>query len=245
VPGDTALDLLIKAKAFPSPTGLPHLVLRDIRLTVLPGQIVALLGRSGGGKSTLLRIALGLDSVFEGHVHRPPGRIGVVFQDPRLLPWLTVADNLRLVVKDRIPASRIEHLLELAGVAGVAHHLPADLSLGMARRVALARALAVDPNLLVLDEPFASLDRQLAAELAAKVAEIARRTGSIVLIATHELEHALAIADRICVLVGRPATLAADVAVPQQDTADAIGRLRTDLLTRFRFLGTEETTQPE
>ncbi len=170
--------MLIRAKAFTSPAGPRHLVLRDIRLTIPTGQIVALLGRSGCGKSTLLRIALGLDTAFEGHVHRQPGHLGVVFQDPRLLPWLTVADNLRLVVPDRIPASRIEYLLELAGVAGVAHHLPAQLSLGMARRVALARALAVDPNLLVLDEPFASLDRQLAGELAAKIGDIARRTGS-------------------------------------------------------------------
>jgi ABC-type nitrate/sulfonate/bicarbonate transport system ATPase subunit len=154
MPGDAALELLIEAKAFTSPAGLRHVILQDIGLTVPPGQIVALLGRSGGGKSTLLRIALGLDTAFEGHVRRPSGRLGVVFQEPRLLPWMTVGQNLRLVAPG-ITASRIGDLLELAGVAGTDNHLPSELSLGMARRVALARALAVDPNMLVLDEPFA------------------------------------------------------------------------------------------
>jgi ABC-type nitrate/sulfonate/bicarbonate transport system ATPase subunit len=243
MPGDAALELLIEAKAFTSPAGLRHVILHDIGLTVPPGQIVALLGRSGGGKSTLLRIAVGLDTAFEGHVRRPPGRLGVVFQEPRLLPWLTVADNLRLVVPG-ITVSRINDLLELVGVAGSGHHLPSEVSLGMARRVALARALAVDPNMLVLDEPFASLDRQLGTSLAAKVADLARRAGSIAMVATHELEHALAIADRICVLAGRPARLEADIAIPDRGDATAIGYLRINLLDRFPFLGSKRTAHP-
>jgi ABC-type nitrate/sulfonate/bicarbonate transport system ATPase subunit len=238
MPGDAALELLIETKAFTSPAGLRHVILQDIGLTVPPGQIVALLGRSGGGKSTMLRITLGLDTAFEGHVRRPPGRLGVVFQDPRLLPWMTVGENLRLVAPG-ITASRIADLLELVGVAGTGHHLPSELSLGMARRVALARSLAVDPNMLVLDEPFASLDRQLGNTLAAKVSELAREAGSIVVVATHELDHALAIADRICVLAGRPGRLEADIAIPDRGDAVAIGYLRTNLVDRFPFLGSK------
>ncbi len=243
MPGDAALELLIESKAFVSPAGLRHIILHDIGLTVPPGQIVALLGRSGGGKSTLLRIASGLDTAFEGHVRRPPGRLGVVFQEPRLLPWLTVADNLRLVVPGIMPL-RIDDLLELVGVPGVGHHLPSELSLGMARRVALARALATDPHLLVLDEPFASLDRQLGTTLAAKVADLARRAGSIVVVATHELEHALAIADRICVLAGRPARMEADITIPDRSDAASIASLRTNLLDRFAFLGSKRVAHP-
>ncbi|MDR3535868.1 MAG: ATP-binding cassette domain-containing protein [Acetobacteraceae bacterium] len=244
MPGDDALEVLIATKAFALPTRTSHIVLRDIHFTALPGQVVALLGRSGSGKSTLLRIVLGLDTVFEGRVRMPPGRLGVVFQDPRLLPWLTVADNLRLVLVDGAAKTRIEEMLELVGVADAANHLPSELSLGMARRVALARALAVDPNVLVLDEPFASLDRQLGTMLVAKVAERTRRTGCIMLFATHDLDHALMVADRICVLGGHPTTLKADVAVPAQRNAGTIERLRTELVAQFRFLGSEETAQP-
>ena len=237
MPGDAMLELLVKSKAFISPTGLQHVVLRDIDLTIATGQVVALLGRSGVGKSTLLRIALGLDRTFQGRLYTPPGRVGVMFQDPRLLPWLTVADNLRLVMPNRdATASRINDLLELAEIPGIANHLPSELSIGMARRVALARAFSVEPTLLVLDEPFASLDHQLSAALAEKVAIFARQTGSIVVIATHEIDHALAIADRICVLAGYPATLAINIAVPPKGDAYAIDTLRSELLDRFTFL---------
>jgi ABC-type nitrate/sulfonate/bicarbonate transport system ATPase subunit len=188
-----------------------------------------------------LRIVLGLDTEFDGEVRTPTGPTGVVFQDPRLLPWLTVADNLRLVMAQRAPGARIEALLECAGIAGVAEHLPSELSLGMARRVALGRALAVDPVLLVLDEPFASLDPQLGATLANRVADHARRAGCVVLLATHELDHAIAIADRIFVMTGPPATATA-VTVPDRSDPDAVAHLRAGLLNRFSFLGSTEAS---
>jgi ABC-type nitrate/sulfonate/bicarbonate transport system ATPase subunit len=243
MPGVGGIDLSIAVKRVPTPNGAERTVLRDVRLAAGPGQIVALLGRSGVGKTTLLRIVLGLDTQFEGRVRVPDGRAGVVFQDPTLLPWLSVADNLRLVMGNPSPA-RIEAELAAMEVAGAAGHLPSELSLGMARRVALARALSVDPALLVLDEPFASLDPRLGATLAERVATRARKVGSTVLLATHDLAHALAVADRICVLAGFPATLAADVAVPER-RPDAIERLRADLVDRFAFLAaTEEVRLP-
>ena len=232
MPGDTALEVAIAAKNYGA-----RPVLRDVRFQAGAGEVLALLGASGTGKSTTLRIAMGLDTAFEGHVHRPPGRLGVVFQEPRLLPWLSTADNLRLVA-DGAP---VAELLAEVGLAGAEAVMPRALSLGMARRAALARALAVRPTLLVLDEPFASLDAQRTAALAALVGRQARARAMTVLLATHDLAPALAVADRILVLAGHPATLQADI--PRAEHPDAAA-LRGELLARFPFLEAvaEETT---
>ncbi len=207
-------------------------VLRQVAFSAGPGEVLALFGPSGTGKSTALRIVMGLDTAFLGAVRRGNGRIGAMFQEPRLLPWLTVGDNLRLVQ----PGAGADPSAALAavGLAEVAGKKPGELSLGMARRVALARALAVDPSLLVLDEPFASLDPRTAAGLGALLAARARKAGTTVLFSTHEIEHALACADRVLVLSGSPASLAMDVAVPQ----DAAGRqaARAKLIAAFPFL---------
>jgi len=113
--------------------------------------------------------------------------------------------------------------------------IPSALSLGMARRAALARAFAVDPGILVLDEPFASLDQNLGAALGTRIVERVRRHNTLVLLSTHDVDQALAMATRVLVIAGEPATLAADVAVPAESAA--MGQVRQDLLTRFTFLG--------
>jgi NitT/TauT family transport system ATP-binding protein len=186
-------------------------VLRDVRFTAAPGEVLALLAPSGTGKTTTLRIAMGLDTAFKGMVRRPPGALSCVFQEPRLLPWLDVAGNLRLVAPG-LGSADIERLLSLAGLPGSAGLMPGALSLGMARRVSLARALAVRPSVLVLDEPFASLDARLAGRLSHAVAAEARAMGAITLMATHDLAQALDVSDRIIVFSGHaPATLEADL----------------------------------
>ncbi|WP_264711831.1 ATP-binding cassette domain-containing protein [Limobrevibacterium gyesilva] len=215
-------------------------MLREVRFRAAPGEFIALFGPSGVGKTTTLRIVLGLDTAFTGRVRRGRGRIGVVFQEPRLAPWLNVADNLRLVATDGVPAPDIPTLLDEVGLSGGGGHMPRELSLGMARRAALARALAVTPDLLVLDEPFASTDPQLGASLATMTARWARRRGATVLLATHDLDQALAVADRVLVLFGHPATLAADLAVPEATDGAAVALMRETLLLRFPFLGTGE-----
>ena len=235
MPGDAALDLHIASKSFRAPDGAREPVLRDIRLLAGPGEFLALLAPSGTGKSTTLRIVLGLDEDFAGHASRPPGRLGVVFQEPLLAPWLTVAENIRLVVADGVAPPDIPAILDEVGLPGAEGRYPRELSLGMARRAALARALAVAPDLLVLDEPFASLDPQLAATLAGVVARWAARTRAIVILATHDLTQALGLANRILVLSGRPATLAADLKVPGAKGREAF---RDEVLGRFPFLGT-------
>ncbi|MGH7153976.1 MAG: ABC transporter ATP-binding protein, partial [Acetobacteraceae bacterium] len=234
MPG-VSLEVRIDAKCVREPDGGTRLVLRDVRFAVEPGEFVALFGPSGIGKTTALRLALGLDRTFKGSVSPPGGRIGAVFQEPRLLPWLTVAENLRLVLPDRGRSIGISHLLSQVELSDVEQRYPRELSLGMARRVSLARALAVDPDVLVLDEPFASLDPALGARLATSVSNWARDRGATVLLATHDLDQTLAVASRVMVLAGTPATLAADITVDQRGHRCAIARLRATLIARFPF----------
>jgi ABC-type nitrate/sulfonate/bicarbonate transport system ATPase subunit len=197
------LKVRIQSKVFAVPGGAPREILRNIGFSAEPGEVIALLGPSGIGKSTILRMVLGLDREFRGSVRFDPGRLGVMFQEPRLLQWLPVEDNLRLVAPE----------------------------------AALGRALAVDPTTLVLDEPFASLDRSLGAALGALIADRARQRGLLVLLSTHDVDQALAISSRVLVLSGDPATLAEDVGVPGQGNSLALARMRSELLTRFTFLG--------
>jgi len=224
MPGADVLQVAIEAKAYGG-----RRVLERVRFSARPGEVLALLAPSGTGKTTALRIIVGLDRDFRGSVVRPWGRIGTVFQEPRLLPWMDVAANLRLV-EPALTDRGVADLLAMVGLQDCAEKLPKSLSLGMARRVALARALAVQPRLLVMDEPFASLDARLAAQLGREVTVHARRAGAIVVLATHDLDQALAIADRVLVLEGHsPAVLGADLPVP--------GLLAPALRERYPFLG--------
>ena len=133
------LDAVINAKRLPG----GDLLLRDVEFTAKPGEIVALLGASGTGKTTTLRILLGLDRAFEGEVRCAAERVGAMFQEPRLLPWCSVAENLRIVARGGAAIPDVDALLRDVGLGGTDALFPAHLSLGMARRAALARALAV------------------------------------------------------------------------------------------------------
>lgn len=248
MPGADRLEVEIIEKRWRCvPGALP--VLSDLCFTADPGERIALFAPSGTGKTTTLRIVLGLDQDFIGRVHRPDGAVGTMFQEPRLLPWLDVAANLKLVIGKVLPPGAIEDVLEEVGLPGAAQRYPTQLSLGMARRAALARALLVHPRLLVLDEPFSSLDPSLAAALASTVARSAQRAGATMLLATHSIPHALATTDRILVLHGRPATLSADMPVPPATDRGARAALRQELLARFPFLdpatGDEPGQEPE
>lgn len=237
MPGAAPLSVRIAAKRFPAAgrEGGAREVLHEVAFDGTPGEVLALFGPSGTGKTTALRIVLGLDRDFAGSVRLPPGRVGAVFQEPMLLPWMTVADNVGLVAAPGASAPEVGALLDEVGLPGAGPLLPRELSLGMARRAALARALSVSPGLLVLDEPFASLDAGLGAQLSQVVARRARQDGMLVLLTTHDLDQALLIAHRVLVLAGRPATLAADLAVPRDDEA-GLAALRDDLHRRFPFL---------
>jgi ABC-type nitrate/sulfonate/bicarbonate transport system ATPase subunit len=178
-----------------------------------PGEVAALVGPSGCGKTTLLRIIVGLDGDFEGSVRLPAhGKLGVVFQEPRLLPWRSVEDNVRLVAP-QVGETQLGELFDTLELSEHRRHYPGELSLGLARRVALARAFAVEPDLLVLDEPFVSLDAKLAARLRAELAELVSRQKVTTLLVTHSIEEAVGLADRILLLTPSPARVLSDVRI--------------------------------
>jgi NitT/TauT family transport system ATP-binding protein len=193
------LTLRIDQKSHRTPTGTARMILRAITLTLIPGEVTALVGPSGCGKSSLMRIAAGLDPDFIGHRtwlgHSAP-RIGMVFQEPRLLPWRTVRQNILLAQTTENPGLA-DHLLARLGLAACADAWPATLSLGMARRAAIARALAVEPDLLLLDEPFASLDPAMVAQVHALLAEIWQARPIATLLITHDRAEAASIAHHI------------------------------------------------
>jgi NitT/TauT family transport system ATP-binding protein len=205
--------------------------LRGVSLDVHPGEILMLMGPSGSGKTTLLHILLGLDRDFEGRVTGRPERIGVVFQEPRLLPWRTVRQNLDLATASMGAPPADAALLAGLGIADAQDRFPAELSLGMARRAALARALAIGPELLVLDEPFVSLDEATAARMRELVGRVIRERGVTTLLVSHDLDDALALADRVVVLAGRPAGVGRIVELPAGQARDgaALATLRQRL----------------
>ena len=176
------------------------------------GEVGALVGPSGCGKTTLLRIIAGLDRDYEGSIALPDhGRLGMVFQEPRLLPWRTVEQNVRLAAPEASDAA-LAALFRTLGLEAHRNLFPGELSLGLARRVALARAFAVEPDLLLLDEPFVSLDDALAARLRDELAELVTRRPVTTLLVTHNVEEAIGLADRLFFLSASPARVLADVA---------------------------------
>jgi sulfonate transport system ATP-binding protein len=184
-----------------------HLVLDGLDLDVARGERVAILGASGCGKSTLLRCIAGLEAVSAGTI-ATAGEIGLVFQEPRLFPWLDVARNVAFPARSDAERARVPNVLALVGLAHAVDRLPKQLSGGMAQRAALARALVRDPALLLLDEPFAALDALRRIELRAAVREILEFTRAAAILVTHDVDDALALADRIVVLAGSPAEIA-------------------------------------
>jgi NitT/TauT family transport system ATP-binding protein len=215
--GADALDIAVRAKRFPAiGAAPPKLVIRDFRLRVPAGGFVALFGPSGCGKTTLLNLVAGLDADFEGRIAQPAGlRTGYVFQEPRLLPWLTVEDNLALVLGDAADAeARIAAWLAEMDLAGVGKLFANRLSLGMARRVALARAFIIEPGLLLMDEPFVSLDEPTAARLRRLLLDTLAAHPASVLFVTHSLREAVMLAERVAVLSAAPTRVLDEIEVP-------------------------------
>ena len=197
----------ISRKDYHSAAGEPVPVLRDLDFELTAGAVTALVGPSGCGKTTTLRIMLGLDRDFEGSVTPDLAdmKVGAVFQEPRLLPWRSVEQNVRLALLPIAAPRPLDEIFEALGLAAMRDRYPAELSLGQARRVALARALAIGPAALLLDEPFVSLDEATADRLRTLLIDLWRAEPITVLIVTHNLREAALLADRIIVLSPRPA----------------------------------------
>jgi NitT/TauT family transport system ATP-binding protein len=182
-------------------------VLRDISLNIAKGSFTVITGPSGAGKTTLLRIMADLDRDFAGRVEAT-GRLGIVFQEPRLMPWMTVRENIALV-----NGQNIDEALAAVGLAGEGETYPRALSLGMARRAALARALSIAPDTLLLDEPFVSLDEATAHDMRKLVAKLWRERGFTCILVTHALAEDRSLAQRLVRIAGTPARLVEDSAL--------------------------------
>ena len=207
------LELHIKQKSYRTAAGGRLHVLGELSIALAKGEVAALVGPSGCGKTTLLRIITGLDRDFEGTVSLPVNcKLGVVFQEPRLLPWRTVEENIRLIAP-QASAQSLKTLFATLGLAEHRRHYPSELSLGQARRVALARAFAVEPDLLILDEPFISLDAALADRLRGELIELVSRRPVTTLVVTHNIEEAIGLADRVFLLSFSPAHVLAEVPI--------------------------------
>jgi ABC-type nitrate/sulfonate/bicarbonate transport system ATPase subunit len=220
------LDVTIKQKCFRAASGGKLEVLGELAFSLGPGEVAALVGPSGCGKTTLLRIVAGLDHDFEGRVTLPAhGTLGMVFQEPRLLPWRSVEQNVRLAAPDA-GDTNLDALFHTLGLAAHRNYYPGELSLGLARRAALARAFAVEPDLLLLDEPFVSLDDALAGRLREELAELVNRRPVTTLLVTHNVEEAIGLADRLLLLSASPARVLAEVPVARPRAAHSAEELR-------------------
>ena len=205
--------------------GAPSRALEPTNLDVADNDFVTILGPSGCGKSTLLRLVAGLDRPTSGRillngtpvVDPGPDR-GMVFQSYTLFPWLTVADNIAFGLREKgVPASQrgtvVREWLGRVGLAGFEHHYPKQLSGGMQQRTAIARALANDPAILLLDEPFGALDNQTRALMQELLLGIWERERKTVLFVTHDIEEAIFLASRVVVMTARPGRIKADLAI--------------------------------
>ncbi|MBB3612763.1 ABC transporter ATP-binding protein [Rhizobium sp. BK602] len=209
-------------------------ILDNIDLTIAAGEFVVLLGRSGSGKSTLLRVLAGLDDAPARQL-RLPDRRSVVFQEPRLMPWKTVIDNITLGIRRR--DSRLIAAQALADV-GLSHRQnawPLTLSGGEAQRAALARALVREPELLLLDEPFAALDALTRLRMHGLVFDLWRKHRPSVLLVTHDIGEAIALADRILVLDEGRFTREIRVLLdhPRRRSAPEASRIEAELLSEL------------
>ena len=190
--------------------GKPLEVIRDVSMSFAPGSFTAIVGPSGGGKSTLLRIMAGLIKPSAGEIQSHSKRISLVFQNFAIFPWLTAYENVEFGLKmagmklsER--QSIVKATIEEVGLSGFEHHYPKDLSGGMRQRVGIARALAIKPDLLLMDEPFSSLDTFTAQKLRADLLDIWLKYKMTIVMVTHLIEEAVQLADNVIVLSQRPA----------------------------------------
>jgi sulfonate transport system ATP-binding protein len=239
-PTDVAVVARQLARSFGS-----RQVLTDISLTIRRHEFVALLGRSGSGKSTILRALAGLDPEATGEIF-VPARRSVVYQDPRLLPWTRVLPNVMLGLEGGAAARQSRTVLAEVGLAGHEGDWPKTLSGGEAQRVALARALVRQPELLLLDEPFGALDALTRIKMHALVAHLRQRHRPAILLVTHDVDEAILLADRVIVLTDGALSLdvAVDVESPRLRGAPRFAALRARLLAELGVDEADEGARP-
>jgi sulfonate transport system ATP-binding protein len=235
-----------------------YLALDDVTVAVRPGEILGVVGGSGAGKSTLLRLMSGLEPATSGAVTLndepvtgPRSEIGMVYQEPRLMPWLNLSDNVQFGLK-RVPKRERQAMaaqaLERVGLSRVADALPRELSGGMAQRVAIARALVAKPSVMLLDEPFSALDAFTRMDLQDHVLEIWAYDRPTMVLVTHDIEEALALSDRVVVMLGHPGRIhgayTVDLPRPRARTSPQFQEWKEDILHELHITLHRATETP-
>lgn len=223
------------SRVYPTATGGGVHALAEIDLKIKPGEFVSIVGPSGCGKSTLLRIVAGLDAHDDGEIllenkpiNGPSAKAGVVFQAANLLPWLTVRENIELPLRvgghKHADKPHISNLLEMTGLGDFGERYPYELSGGMQQRAGICRALARNPDILLMDEPFGALDALTRERMNLELQRIWQTSGKTVLLITHSIAEAIFLGDRVVVMSARPGRIIADIAVgiPRPRSLDTI-----------------------
>jgi nitrate/nitrite transport system ATP-binding protein len=222
---DKFISIEAVSKRFPAPGGGHTTVFEDLWLSMARGEFVCIIGHSGCGKTTVLNILAGLDEPSEGAVivdnqsiEGPSLDRAVIFQSHALLPWLTVMGNVAYAVSSRWRSMRKDKLraqsqkfIDLVGLTGAEHKRPAELSGGMKQRVGIARALSIEPKIMLMDEPFSALDALTRGTLQDEVRRICLETGQTAFMITHDVDEAIYLADRVVLMTNGPNALLAEI----------------------------------
>lgn len=210
----TVMHIQIRNKIYPNAN---QATIENLNLKLSTNEFVCLVGASGCGKTTLLNIVANLDKHYEGEIlvgqQRNQPKIGYIFQNPRLLPWRTVRENIELVLPAGQASPTIDSLLEIMQLTAVQHNYPERLSLGMSRRVSIIRAFATNPELLLMDEPFVSLDPPTARQVRELLLLLWQQRPHTVLFVTHDLREAITMADRLVFLSAAPMQIISEIQV--------------------------------
>jgi sulfonate transport system ATP-binding protein len=232
-------------------------VLNDINLQVAKGEFISIVGHSGCGKSTLLRLITSLENTTQGEIKiagekimGPSEKCGMIFQEARLLNWLTVRENIGFAINKKISNEEkkktIEELIRLVGLEGFEDALPSQLSGGMQQRVSIARALAVHPEILLLDEPFGALDAFTRMTMQEEVKRIWDEEGTTMLMVTHDIDEAIILSTRVVVLSSKPGKIKAIINIPlehnRQRSSLEFLKIRSEIL---KALIDEDEVMPE
>ncbi|GJM02383.1 MAG: ABC transporter ATP-binding protein [Rhodomicrobium sp.] len=230
------LKVHIDEKIYTSANGGKILALEDTHFTLTKNSFTVLFGPSGCGKSTLLRILAGLDPHYKGKVEwETPPKIGFVFQEPRLLPWRSVRDNVMLRADPTFGEAEFSQLMEAMGLTELVDNFPSELSLGLARRVGIARAFATKPNLLLLDEPFVSLDAPTASRLRQLVRRLWEDNPITAVMVTHDMREAVELGEEVLLITTRPGRVRERLKILPTDRANeaAIEAKRAEVKARY------------
>ena len=237
----TDIHVAIKDKTYQTTNLQPHKTISNLNLTFSANEFVCLLGPSGCGKTTLLNIIANLDTDYQGEVilekNQKNTNIGYVFQNPRLLPWRTVRENIELVLHTQRTEKLIDSLLEAMQLTDSQDAYPEHLSLGMSRRVSIIRAFAINPAILLMDEPFVSLDTSTARQVRHLLINLWQQRPHTILFVTHDLREAITLADRLIFLTASPMSIINEIKVNiprnERENEKKIDTFRHQLLTDY------------